>query len=197
MRRELAIALVVVGCGPPAAPSPSCPSGTHLDAARASAIETRLASVDEGRAWIDAARARVSAICFGSVSSPSVITTDRTVVLSSALEEGEAAARLGHLLVHAREGLPTDMVGRGQGDATCDAAVERALTLEARAYVVEVSLQAALGAHPITLAFEFTDEMRAAPRTQREAIALAYLHAHPDGGPGIDGLESAYRALCR
>ncbi len=192
MRREL-IALVLIGCG---APAPTCPSGTHDDVARASAIENRLASVAQGRALIDAARARVPAICFGASESASVITTDRVVLLASGLEEGEAAARLGHLLVHARDGLPTDEVHARMDPAACEAAVDRAIDLEAHAYVVEVSLQTALDARPTQLVFEFVDAMRAAPPDTRFDIARTYLREHPDGGPGIDGLASAYRALC-
>lgn len=192
MRPELAL-LVLIGCG---APAPACPSGTHADAARASAIEHRLASVAEGRALIDAARARVPAICFGASESASVISTDRVILLAEGLEEGEAAARLGHLLVHARDGLATDEVHAGMDADACELGVDRALDLEARAYVVEVSLQSALGARPTTLAFEFADAMRAAPPDARFEIARAYLRDHPDGGPGIDGLASAYRAIC-
>ena len=192
MRRELAL-LGLIGCG---APAPSCPSGTHAEAARASAIEHRLASVAEGRALIDAARARVSSVCFGAPQSASVITTDRVILLADGLEEGEAAARLGHLLVHARDGLPTDEVHAGMNADACETAVGRALDLEARAYVVEVSLQTALGARPTMLAFEFGDAMRAAGPDARFEIARTYLRDHPDGGPGIDGLASAYRAIC-
>ncbi len=192
MRRELVV-LALIGCGPASVP---CPSGTHADATRASAIEARLETTEEGRALMSA-RSGVSAVCFGDATRASVITSTRVIVLANGLEEGEAAARLGHLLVHARDGLPNEVLGAGQGDATCDAAVEHALRLEAHAYVVEVALQDALDAHPTMLAFEFAPEMRAAPPNERESIALAYLHAHPLGGPGIDGLESGYRALCR
>ena len=182
-------------CGVPATRA-ACPAGTRADGPRAAAIEARLGTVSEGRALL-ASRDRVAAICFGDPASSSVITADRLVLLAGALEEGEAAARLGHLLVHAREGLPIDEVHAGLDEAACDAAVERALMLEARAYVVEVALQDALGARPTTLAFEFAARLRATSEGEREGIVTAYLRAHPRGGPGIDGLADAYRARCR
>ena len=189
MRREL-LALLLIGCG---ATPPACPDGTRPDTARASAIEARLSTVSEGRALIESAHV---SICFVTSGSSSVITTDRVVLLASELEEGEAAARLGHLLVHARDGLPIDLIQSGLDHDACEAAVDRALTLEARAYVTEIALQDALGAHPTTLAFAFAADVRAAPEPERESIAHAYLVAHPDGGPGLDGLAAAYRARC-
>jgi hypothetical protein len=192
MRVEL-LALALVACS--TAPVP-CPDGTHADEGRAAAIAERLGTVSEGRALL-ALRDRVRAICFGDRTSASVITSEHVVVLNDALEEAEAAARLGHLLVHVRDGLPIDVVSSGLDPAACDAAVDRALTLEARAYVVEVSLQDALGAHPTLLAFELAGDLRAASPDARESIALRYLRAHPSGAPGIDGLADAYRARCR
>lgn len=191
MRPELVLVALLGACGAPAL-SADCPSGTHQDATLAAAIEARLATLPAGRALVDAQRERVSAVCFGAVGSSSVITRERIVVLAAGLEEGEAAARLGHLLVHVRDGLPIDELR-----PPCDAAVDRAMMLEARAYVEEIALQDALGAHPSTLAFEFADALRAAPPEDRASVARTYLHTHPDGAPGIDGLESAYRALCR
>lgn len=182
-----------------AAPAPDvpCPAGTTSDAARADAIETRLTSVPRGRAIVDSARARVVRVCFGDARGASVITDARIVVLAAGLEEGEAAARLGHLLVHARDGLPIDEIRPPLDAAACELAVTRAMTLEARAYVEEVLLQDALGARPTVLAFAFADSVRAAAPEARESIALAYLRAHPDGAPGIDALETAYRGRCR
>lgn len=195
MRRELALALALIGCGPAAAP---CPSGTQSDPPRAHEIQARLATVSEGRALIDAARAQVPAICFGARASSSVITRDRVVLLATDLEEGEAAARLGHLLVHARDGLPVELVHTGLDADACHEAVRRALMLEARAYVTEITLQDALVAEPVTLAFAFSDAVRASStQDERESVVLAYLYAHPDGGRGVDGLLEAYRARCR
>jgi hypothetical protein len=192
MRPELALALVLAACGTPASAPSACPTGTHADATHASAIEARLGSIAAGRALLDVTRAEVPAICFGDAASTSVITRARVVLLADGLEEGEAAARLGHLLVHVRDGLPIDQL-----HPPCDAAVEHAMALEARAYVEELALQDGLAAHPTTLAFEFADAVRDAAPDAREGIVRTYLHAHPDGAPGIDGLESAYRELCR
>jgi hypothetical protein len=191
MRAELALVLLAA-----CETSTPCPSGMQADAARVEAIVTRLGTVSEGRALLEV-RDRIAATCFATPGSASVITSERIVILASDLEEGEASARLGHLLAHVRDGLPTDAVHSGLAGAACDAAVDRALRLEARAYVIEVSLQEALHARPTTLAFEFAEAMRAAPTEAREAIALAYLRDHPHGAAGIDGLADAYRARCR
>ena len=198
MRAEaaLAFAFAVAACGTGGA-RPPCPSGTWPDEARERAIEARLASVAEGRTLLDAQQDRVARVCFASASSASVVTHDRVVILAQGLEEAEAAARLGHLLVHLRDGLPIDAVSASLAPAACDAAVDRALALEARAYVAEVALQDELGAHPRMLAFEFGDALRAASGDAREGIVLAYLREHPTGGQGIDGLAEAYRARCR
>lgn len=190
MRREL-LAIGLAACT--SAPVATCPAGTDADAARASAIETRLASVSEGRALLGS-RDRVAAICFGDGAS--VITSDHVVLLARTLEEGEAAARLGHLLVHARDGLPIDVIHAGVSESDCDAAVDRALALEARAYVTEVALQDALHAQPSVLAFEFASDVRTSTPDAREPLVLAYLRAHPTGAPGIEGLAAAYRARC-
>lgn len=194
-RRALVIATLLAACGTPSAPSP-CRTGLHADEARATAIEARLASVPEGRALLDAARARLAAICFAEPGSASVVTTDHVAVLARDLEEGEAAARLGHLLVHLRDGLPLEAVPEGASDARCDEGVSRALALEATAYVTEVELQRALGAAPRVLRFELGDMLAALPAGEREPAVQRYLAEHPDGAPGIEGLASAYRQRC-
>ena len=190
------LALAIAACDHGGSRAP-CPSGAWRDESREHAIEARLASVAEGRVLLDAQRDRVARVCFTSASSASVVTHDRVVILAQGLEEGEAAARLGHLLVHLRDGLPIDAVSPGLAAESCDAAVGRALALEAHAYVVEIALQDELGVHPQTLAFEFGDAVRAASGDSREGIVLAYLRDHPTGGQGIDGLAEAYRARCR
>lgn len=191
------LGVLVVGSACSTPSSPRCPPGTAEDAAHAAALERRLGTVTEGAALLDGARTGIARICFGEQTSSSVITRDRVVILARGLEESEAAARLGHLLVHARDGLPIDAVHGGVDEGTCEAEVGEALALEARAYVTEIALQDALGAQPRLLAFEFAADVRAAPASSRERVVLAYLRAHPRGGPGIDGLADAYRLQCR
>ncbi len=183
------LALALAGCGGGA---PACPEGTRSDDARALEIRTRLASVVGGAELVRDAVARVRAICFAPATSASVIDDTFVVILQSDLEPGEAAARLGHLLVHVRDGLPSALLH----GPDCGSAVERALAREATAYVREVALQAELGAAPRALAFEFAADVLAAAPERREPIVLDYLRAHPGGAPGIDGLAAGYRARC-
>ncbi len=189
--RALLVALTLVGCTD-AAPTTACPSGSTSDDARALRIRARLESVPSGAELVREAGASVRSICFAPAGGLSVVDHDHRIVLAEGLEEGEAAARLGHLLVHLRDGLPDD----GLIGPDCDAAVERALVREASAYVREVLLQTELGARPTTLAFEFAPAVAAALPDARESIVLAYLRAHPDGAPGIDALAAGYRARC-
>jgi hypothetical protein len=188
---RLLVALALAGCSE-AHQGPSCPAGTHIDEARSDAVRARLASVPSGASLLREAGARLTIVCFAPPTSPSVVDDAHDVILASDLDEGEAAARLGHLLVHLRDGLPDE----GLRSSDCDAAVDHALALEATAYVREVELQHALGVTPRALAFEFAADVLAAPPGAREAIVQAYLAAHPEGAPGIDGLASAYRERC-
>lgn len=191
MRRALALALALAGCAG-GAPIASCPAGTQHDDARALQIRARLSSIESGATLLREAGGQMSAICFAPPGSPSVVNDAHVVILASDLQEAEAAARLGHLLVHLRDGLPdAELVG-----PDCDAAVERALAREATAYVREVVLQAELHAEPRVLAFEFSADVRAAPIELREPLVHAYLREHPHGARGIDGLAAGYRARC-
>lgn len=191
MRIALVLALIA-GCGSGEPSTPHCPPGSQPDEARAAAVRARLASVASGEALIAAAGDRVSCVCFAAPGSTSAVDDTHAILLASDLEEGEAAARFGHLLVHLRDGLPDEGLHRPD----CDAAVERALAREATAYVREIELQTEVGARPRMLAFEMSSDVLAAPREEREAIVLAYLRAHPHGAPGIDGLAAGYRERC-
>ncbi|MFO0683891.1 MAG: hypothetical protein U0234_17675 [Sandaracinus sp.] len=197
MRRELALSLVLAACGTTPVPAPAgCSEGLHADAARQARLEARLGSVAEGSALLAAARDRVAAVCFAAPGSASVVTTDRVLVLAEDLEESEAAARLGHLLVHLRDGLPLEAVPEGARGAACDEAVTRALALESVAYATEIELQRALEATPHVLRFEITDAVLALAPEARARYVARYLAEHPDGAPGIEGLAHAYRLRC-
>jgi hypothetical protein len=198
MRRSpawLLLALALVGC--PVPPPPPCPSGSVADATLAERIEHRLARTMRGRVLLDTQRVHVRAFCFVPPGSTSAITDERDVLLARDLEEGEAAARLAHLLTHLDTGLPSSAVTPTDDAAACDAMVEHAISLEAAAYVAEIDFQDALVASPRVLRFEFADAVRAASILERERIVHDYLYAHPSGAPGIDGLVDAYRARCR
>lgn len=189
----LVLALLGAGCEDPVGRSyhaPPCPEGALDLPARADAIVARLASVPEGAALIEATRPRLGRICFGR--GPSVLEErERHVVLDTALGPGEAAARLGHLLMHVRDGSPY------APGADCDAVVARALDAEARAHALELELRRALSAERGALSFgELEAAFWDAPASERVAGVRAYLEAHPDGAPGIDALASGYRARC-
>lgn len=190
----LVLALLGAGCGDPVGRSyhaPPCPEGALDLPARADAVVARLASVPEGAALIDATRERLGRVCFGR--GPSVLEErERHVVLDGALGPGEGAARLGHLLVHVRDGSPY------VPGPDCDVVVARALDAEARAHALELELRRALSV-PAASALSFGElepAFWAAPEAERVALVRAYLEAHPDGAPGIDGLASGYRARC-
>lgn len=185
--------LLAAGCARPTADRAPCPAGHTESGARAARVVERLASVPEGRELARVLDAHV--ICFAP-EGLGVITGERQLLLSDALDDGENAARLGHLLVHARDGLPLDSDRAGAG-RDCEALVARALDSEALAHVVEVRLQTALEVTPTHFVFEFASQVRAAP-DEAHAVALVrrYLAAHPTGAPGIDGLAAAYHQRC-
>jgi hypothetical protein len=132
-------------------------------------------------------------LCFAP-GALDVITAERALLLSEAMEVREAAARTGHLLVHIRDGVP--MPASVPAGADCEALVSVALDREAEAHLVEWRLQRALGASPRVHAFEFDDDLLALPDGARRDAVRAYLAAHPTGAPGIDGLAASYLSRC-
>lgn len=185
----VALALVVA-CGgeDTRAHAPPCPEGALDQPARAEAIVARLGSVPAGAALVESSRARLGRICFGRGAS--VIDDDRTVLLDRALREGEAAARLGHLMMHARDGSPY------QAGPDCDGVVARALDTEARAHVVELELRRALSVRGEALVYEIEATFWATPERERVALVRAWLESHPEGGGGFDALGAGYRERC-
>ena len=170
-----------------------CPLDAAPDPARDTRIRAALATVPEGRALIDGSLARVRAVCFGH-GPLSVVTHEHIVVLDEHLGDAEAAARLGHLLVHERDGHPMDAAVTAERD--CAALVHEALVRESRAYATESRLRRALEvSHPV---MPFEIEADTAPLAPADADLrwLAYLEAHPDGAPGIDALGAGYLAQC-
>ena len=176
------------GAGSP----PPCPRGFVDRPGLAARLEARLRALPEGPALLRAVPAGSARWCFGAID-PSVVTVERVLLLDASLPEEEAAARAGHLLSHLRDGLPLPAtIERG---ADCDALTRTALRREARAHVLEAELREALGLPPDRYGFE--PALRAASgRRRREEVVHAYLVAHPEGGPHLDGLARSYAARC-
>ncbi len=171
---------------------PPCPRGFSLDETRTTILLAALGRVPEGREVRDAAP-NPPRVCFGPAAT-SVLTSEEVVLLDSALGEAEAAARLGHLLLHVKRGsplvLPADRAG-------CAAAVESALGVEAEALVLELHLRRALGVATPQIPYTFEGSFWEAAPEARTELVLAYLRAHPDGAPGLDALAAGYARRCR
>lgn len=181
-----AAAVAALGCG---RADPGCPAGLAQDAARTQALLARLAAVEEGAA-ITRRLPGPPRVCFGQVAV-SAVNHEGAVLLDNAMPEAEAAARLGHLLLHVLDGSPAPRAG----EADCDAAVRRALDIEARAFAAELRLRQALGVTGIRYGFE--EDFRRAPVEAGEAGIRAWLEAHPAGGQGVDALAEGYRRRCK
>lgn len=191
-----ALALVAaLGCGGERAPTvmeTSCPGPTSSDAERAARVIAFARRSAEGRALL--VRAAGARLCFGEVA-PSVVTSDGAVLLDRRLGDAEAAARLGHLLHHVAEGAPLD---EGATDGRpCEERVADALVAEGRALALELRLRRELGVRQPRVRYEFEAPFHRAPEDRRQALIVAYLEAHPEGAPGVDGLANAYLARCR
>ncbi|EYF03629.1 hypothetical protein [Chondromyces apiculatus] len=175
-----------VACG---APPPPCPAGLTADPPRVQRLVAQLAEVPESAAILRRLPRGAPRVCFGRVPV-SALTDDGVVLLDTASPDAEAAARLGHLALHAIAGSPAPH----PGSPDCDAAVARALTLEARAFALELRLRRALGVTSIRYGFEEA-YWQASPEAREPAI-LAWLTAHPSGGQGVDALGDGYRRRC-
>jgi hypothetical protein len=196
VKRRLGAALLLLAGLAPACrsqdPTRACPARFAPDPPRAAALVEALRAAPEGAALLG--RAPSPFLCFGPARVSSV-TTDQVVLFDADLRGAEAAARLGHLVEHLAEGLPLGRVT----DEDCAVQVDRALAAEARALALELRLRRALGAPSgdgRRLPFTFEDAFWAAPEDRREALVLADLRAHPDGGPGLDALASGYARRC-
>lgn len=174
------------GCG---AEGGEVQPGCRRDEPRAERLLGLLARETRAAALLDGERPPV---CF--VDGPGVLVDGR-IALPAREDDATVAARLAHLLHHARHGRGL-VAGRDAPGRTCDEAVEEALAEEAAAHVLELELQAALGAAP-SRPFENAAEILALPGDARVEALLAYLRAHPDGGGGYEPLARDYRARCQ
>jgi len=187
-----AVVTCVVACRAGDRPH-ACPAPWSADPDRAGALVERLRATDDGAALLAGLAPRpLPALCFGR-AGPSSVTTEGVILLEAALDDGEAAARVGHLLQHVVEGLP--MAHPHPGD--CDAQVGVALVAEARSLSLELRLRRALGVRAPRLRYPFEGAFWAAPAARREADVLDFLRAHPDGAPGLDALAAGYARRCR
>ena len=173
-------------------PAPA-PARFAPDPARAAALVDALRAAP-GRAEPSSPARPPLLVCFGP-ARVSTVTTEQVVLFDADLHGAEATARLGHLVEHLAEGLPLGRVT----DEGCAVQVDRALAAEARALALELRLRRALGAPSgdgRRLPYTFEDAFWTAPADRREALILADLRAHPDGGPGLDALASGYAQRC-
>lgn len=134
MRRSaLPLLVALAACSDGAA----CPEGSSRDDARTARVGRLLRTDAEGDAlWRGVADATV---CWGREAEPGV-REHSAVLLQEALTDQEAAALLGHLLLHLREGLPM---------AEGCAGLVRAREQEQRAHELEDRLRARFGAPPL------------------------------------------------
>jgi hypothetical protein len=144
--RLLLTLLLLLGCEKQSA----CPDGYRSDPPRTSRVADALGRNSEGKPLLDAARGRYQ-VCWGEPSVP-VIDAQRRLLLPRGATDAEAAARMGHLLLHVVEGIPL-----------ADGCGTRALAeqQEKKAHALEARLRAALGASPL-------------PETALENVLAAY-----------------------
>jgi hypothetical protein len=171
----------------------TCPAGTWLDPARQTRIAGQLraglgrltgrADAQQlARAWRDGDAWR-----FGRRSE---LQEAGPLFLDAALDDGETAARAGHLLFHrlmAPPWLPTH-------DASCDQRVRQALAAEARALALELELRRTLDVTRPRVNYTFTIDSDGAFSA---ATIQSMLERHPDGAPGVPALGQAYAERCR
>lgn len=163
-----------------------CPPPLAVDASRERALIARLATHDEARALV--VEASRFMICFGRDVEAGTMA-DGTIQLDRRLPDAEAAARVAHLLVHARPGSALRRAPEGD----CARWVSEALDEEARAHALEIEVSTSAGARPT---WPFVEEVIVAPPAARTAMIRAWLAAHPDGGGGVPPLGRSYAARC-
>ena len=195
LRAFAALAWLLAGCSREVAHERApCPRGTTDRPAVSDAIVGLLVSTREGSELLAATERSRGRLCFGP-QELSVVSDSSSLVLSDALSVPEAAARVGHLLVHVRDGLPY-RDGDGAQAGSCEEIADRALAREAPAYALELRLRRELRVEGPVMAFDFERDYWAAPEAERDALILGWLRAHPLGGPGVDALGDGYRARC-
>ncbi len=165
------------------------PDDCRPDAARAARVVDALAGVADGEVLVRADTA--AQICFGEGAG--TLRRGPVFVLSAEASDDESAARLVHLLHHARHGRGLVAGDAVSADADCDALVLEALREESVAHVLEMQVRRSLG---VERAFANQAAVLALPRAERADAVLTYLREHPDGGGGYEPLARDYRERC-
>ena len=187
VKRALLLLPWLYACESPVA----LPSGCVRDASRARRVIDTLAGIADGEVLLRSDTA--GQICFGS--GPGTYLPGPLFSLPSDTSDEEAAARLVHLLHHARHGRGLVAGERVPANEDCDALVDEALREEAIAHVLEMQVRESLG---VTPARPFVNEasVLALPRDARADAVLAHLRDHPEGGGGYEPLGRDYRERC-
>jgi hypothetical protein len=118
---------------------PRCEAGGSADAARTRVLMDRLRASRAGRSL---APVIDRPVCYAT-GEPGI--SERQITLARDDDDSVAAARLGHLLLHAREGLPY----REATNRDCKSAIARARASEETAHHLEAQLRRELGAPPL------------------------------------------------
>jgi hypothetical protein len=118
-----------------AEPGPMCPEGYMPDPARAGAITEKLAQLEEGR--ILAERTTTMRVCFGAPATAGMLSGE-TILLDARLDHAAAAARLGHLVLHAMDRFPGDPPADIR---LCSAWLDHVRGTEKRAHALEARLR--------------------------------------------------------
>jgi hypothetical protein len=161
------------------------------DRSRAARVIATLAGIADGEVLLGSDTA--GQICFGS--GPGTYLPGPVFSLPSDTSDEEAAARLVHLLHHARHGRGLVAGERVDADENCDALVDEALREEAVAHVLEMQVRASLGVTP-TRPFVNEAAVLGLPGDARADAVLAHLRDHPEGGGGYEPLGRDYRERC-
>lgn len=180
----LALLVGALWLSTPRAPRPLTVCGTgRADSARARRVEARLATTGRGAELLAGSPV---AICFAGAGD-SALVEDGTLILDEAASDAENAARLGHLLLHAREGLVLDP---GSEATDCATRVQAALAAEVRAHALELELRRTLGVVSPRRRYAFEQRYWNAPAASRATLLGAALAAEPEG------IIRAYAARC-
>jgi hypothetical protein len=156
---------LVASCGSDRPGRAACPSAFAADERREAAVREVLASDPAGRALL--ASDEPVRICFGNLS-PSVRVVTGQLLVDDRLSVNDAAARVGHLLVHGVDGSTRAGVSEHER-----------LEAEVSAHMLELELRARFGAYGATPVLWFADAYWAAPPAGREGVVRAALGA-PD-----------------
>jgi len=119
--------------------TPACPEGAAADELRTDKMLALLRADAEGQVLL--AEFRPRPVCYAPSAEAGVIASNSALLLPSGADERDLAARVAHLLLHAREGLP-QVVAEGSCD---EATFELLRSAEERAWALEERVRGRLG----------------------------------------------------